>query len=322
MPTINSIVSQANMVSQLSTKFFPGNRDAANQSLLVAPSYGNFFNFLKSEFGGQPALTTLIENYSNNREAFSEKFQENLDSLQESSDKVKESAETESNETAENLDTDNDKNTGSTLSTLGEFAIGNIPPEQQNLANIPLQPPEKSRPEPPPPNDLQDFAKNYLTAETPNNNTTTTNTDEDSRVTEVRNLVNDFNATKSYLEENRGISNRMAALADNFNNGNLNESLNNIGISTNAQGYLSLNESTFNIALNNDSAGVNSALGSRGLASQLERNINLANFQGDKLFTSIMDFANKNVPDESESLYSNNAAYAKENTPQLFSVST
>jgi hypothetical protein len=327
MPTVNSIVSQANMVAHLSTKFFPGNREAANQSLLVAPGYGNFFNFLKSEFGGQPALTTLIENYSNNRETFSENFRENLESLQESSNKVKESAESEAAEnknedTAEIKDTDNDKNTGETLSTLGEFANGNIPPELRNLANIPLQPAANSGSEPPQKNSLQDFAKNYLTAETPKNNDNTSNADENSLISEVRNLVNDFNATKSYLDENRGVSNRMAALADNFNNSKLNGSLNNIGISTNSEGFLSLNESTFNDALNNDSESVNSALGSEGLAGKLEKNIELANFQGDRLFTSIMDFANKNAQDETESLYSNNAAYAKENTPRLFTMFT
>ncbi len=326
MPTVNSIVNQASMVSHLSTKFFPGNREAANQSMLVGPGYGNFFNFLNSEFGGQPALTNLIENYSKDRETFSENFRENLNSLQESSDKVKESAETESaddsDRTAEVADTDADNNTGAALSTLGEFANGNIPPERRNLANIPLRPQATPRPEPPPQNTLQNFAENYLTAETPNNNGSTPNAEENSRISEVRDLVRDFNATKSYLDENRGMSSRMSALANNFNNGNLNESLNDIGISTNAEGFLSLNESIFTYALNNNSEGVNSALGSEGLAGQLDRNIDLANFQGDRLFTSIMDFANRNAQDESESLYSNNAAYARENTPRLFTMFT
>lgn len=328
MPTISSVVNQANMVSHLSTKLFNGNREAANQSLLVAPGYNDFLNYLKSDFGGQPALTNLIQNYSNNRETFNETFQDNLNSLRESSDKVKESAQAEKVETAESkstevADTDNDNNTGAALSTLGEFANGNIPPERRNLANIPLQPQQPS----PQQNNLRniqntlrDFAENYLVAETSNRNTS--NAEENSMISEVRDLVRDFNATKSYLDENRGVSNRMAALARNFNNANLNETLNGIGISTNAQGFLSLNESIFNYAWNNDSEGVSSALGSEGLAGQLDRNIDLANFQGDRLFTSIMDFANRNAQDESESLYSNNAAYARENTPRLFTTFT
>ena len=135
--------------------------------------------------------------------------------------------------------------------------------------------------------------------------------------------MRDFNATKSYLDENRGVSSRMAALADNFgNNPDLNQSLSGIGISVNAQGFLSLNETIFNSALNNDSENVNSVLGSEGLAGQLDRNIDLANYQGDRLFTSIMDFANQRQQDETESLYGNNAAYAQENTPRIFAMFT
>ena len=325
MPSVNSVVNQASMVAHLSTKFFNGDRVAANNSLLVGPGYNGAFSFINSDFGGQPAITNLVENYTNNRQSFAENFKENLDSLQESSDKVKETADTETHETAEVADADNDQNTGAALSTLGEFAAGNIPPELRNLANIPIKPPDNSRPEPPTQNTLQNFAENYLTAENvnPNQTTTTQPTNEDSRVTDVKNLVRDFNATKSYLDENRGVSSRMAALADNFgNNQNLNQSLNEIGISVNAQGFLSLNESIFNAALNNDSDSVNSALGSEGLAGQLDRNIDLANFQGDRLFTSILDFANKNPQDESESLYSNSANYATENTPRLFAMFT
>ena len=316
MPTVSSVVNQASMIASLSPKFFGSNRAAANQSIIVGGGYNGFFNFLTSEFGGQPAITNLVENYQNNKETFDETFQENLDNLKESSEKVKETADTE-----EVVDVDNDQNTGSTLSTLGEFAAGNIPPELRNLANIPLQPQNNSRPQPPPPpqNALQNFAENYLTAENANNTAQTSN--ENSRLNDVRNLVRDFNATKSYLDENRGVSNRMAALADNFNNNNLNNSLNQIGISVNSQGFLSLNESTFSNALNNNSEVVNSTLGSGGLAGQLDRNIGLANFQRDRLFTSILSYANS-PQNESESLYSNRANYATENTPRLFAMLT
>jgi hypothetical protein len=330
MPTINAVVNQASMVSHLSTKFFNGNREAANQSLLVGPGYGNFFNFLTSEFGGQPALTNLVENYSNNRETFSENFRENLEALQESSEKVKESATPETSEDAEVAtvkDTDNDKNTGAALSTLGEFAAGNIPPELRNLANIPLQPADDPKPETPPKitNALQTFAQNYLTADKIRADVVenVTNINGNTRVSAIQNLVHNFNSAISYLYENRSVSDLMSALVDKFgNNQNLSASLNSIGISMNAQGFLSLNEGIFNSALANDSDSVNSILGSEGLTGQLEKNIDLANFQSDKLFTSIMDFAGKNARDDSESLYGNNANYAKENSPRLFTMFT
>ena len=98
--------------------------------------------------------------------------------------------------------------------------------------------------------------------------------------------------------------------------------MNEVGISVNAQGFLTLNEGIFNHALNNNSESVNSIIGSDGLAGQLDKNINLANYQSDKLFTSITDYANNQRQDDAESLYGNNAAYAKENSPRIFAMLT
>jgi len=330
MPTINSIVSQANMVAQLSTRYFDSNQ-AANDSVLVRPGYNTVFNFLKSDFGGQPALTNLIENYRDNRASFNDEMQENLNSLKESADKVKESAQAEvedTAETAEVADTDNDNNTGSTLSTLGEFAIDNIPPEQRNVP----PPKETTQPEPPPPpepktsmNALKNFAAEYLTAERIESDVleNISHINKNSRVSQIQNLVHDFNSAISYLYKNRSVSARLAALADKFgNNQNLAASLNSIGISIDAQGFLSLNESIFNSALNNNSESVNNILGSEGLAGQLDKNIDLANYQGDRLFSSILDYTNQRPQDDAESLYGNNANYARENTPRLFAMFT
>ena len=322
MPTVNAIASQFQRVAEVSTKFFGSNFKAANNSLLVQPEYSSISNLLKSQFGGQPALTNLIENYSDDRESFNETLRENIESLRESSSRVKESVKTETEEPVADVDADNDNNTGSALSTLGEFAVGNIPPQQRNLA---LRPQEAPRPEPPEKADeLQNFAQEYLTAENDENKigAIVENSDEDTRVSEVRDLVRNFNNAMSYLNENRGVSNRMAALADNFSNNNrLNESLSEIGISVSAQGFLALNETIFNHAINNNSDEVNSII-SEGLTDQLDKNINLANYQGDKLFTSILDFSGQRTQDDTESLYGNNAAYARENTPRFMAMLT
>ena len=323
MPTVGSVVSQASQVVGLSSKLFGGNRALANSSMMLQPALNTFANFLKSDFGGQPAITNLVENYNNNRETFSETMRENMETLQEASDKVKASSQNEGeNATPEVVDVDSDNNTGAALSTLGEFANGNIPPAERNIA-LAVKPKVAPRPEPTESNNnLQKFANEYLTAEK-SFTKTAPNPSEDSRVTDVRNLVQNFNSTKSYLDENRSVSSRMAALADNFGgNEKLNNSLNEIGISVNSQGFLALNESAFTSALNNNSEGVNSALGSNGLAGQLDRNINLANYQGDKLFTSITDFANNQRQDDAESLYGNNANYAQENSPRIFAMLT
>ena len=325
MPTINSVVSQAQEVFGLSSKVFGGNRALANSSILTQSAEVGFSNLLRSEFGGQPALTNLVENYSNNKETFDAAMKENMASLKESSDKVKAASESENNaESAKVADTDSDNNTGAALSTLGEFANGNIPPAERNLAlSIAARPKANTRPEPHEMqnNNLQKFANEYLTAEKPAKHSV--NSNEDSRVTDVKNLVQNFNSTMSYLNENRGMSSRMAALADRFSESTkVSDSLNEVGISANSQGFLTVNETALNSAFKNNSGEVNSVLGSNGFAGQLEKNINLANYQGDKLFTSITDFANQQRQDDAESLYGNNAAYAKENTPRIFEMTT
>ena len=392
MPTINAIANQASMVAGLSNRLFDGDVNAARNSALVGGIYGTLSNAINSEFGGQPALNNLIENYRERREAFQEELRENMDSLRNSTDRLRESTQAENSTTATATAT-TDENTGSTLSTLTEFARGNIPPQELNFivtARAAEQRTERTAPEPPavsrtsannfnnlnalnrpaaqtnttdetenataipaaaetanderanavaeenraaanPANNLNDFARNYLTAETEEIedveeiNAVVRDTAEDTRLNSVRNLVRDYNATVNYLNENRGVSNRMNALANNFRGNNaLNESLRNIGISANPTGELTINEAALNLALDNNSEGVNEILGSEGLAGQLERDINRANAQGERLFPNIVDFARQQQEDTAESLYTartqNTAAYAWENTGRLLST--
>ncbi len=153
MPTINSIVRQASMVASLSTKFFGSDFEAGRNSLLVGPSFGTLNNQVKSDFGGQPALTNMVENYQARRDAFSKELNDNMQSLKDSSEKLKESTGTEESttQTAEaTTDTDNDQNTGSTLSNLSGFASGNIPPQNRTAVaatnettQIPPPPPDE-----------------------------------------------------------------------------------------------------------------------------------------------------------------------------------
>lgn len=401
MPTINAIANQATMVAGLSNRLFDGDVNAARNSALVGGVYGTLSNAINSEFGGQPTLNNLIENYRERREAFQEELRENVDSLRNSADRLRDSTRAENTDNRTTATTnDADRNTGSTLSTLTEFARGNIPPQELNFLSAARneQRTERTAPEPPaanrnaannvnnlnaqvqnyrtaaaqtdeetatpipaaaetenttpaetareeranavaeenraaanPANNLNDFARNYLTAETEEVedveeiNAVARDNNEDNRLNNVRNLVRDYNATVSYLNENRGVSNRMSALANNLRNSNaINESLRNIGISVNQTGELTINETALNLALNNNSEGVNEILGSEGLAGRLERDINRANAQGESLFPNIVDFARDRQEDAAESLYTartqNTAAYAWENTGRLLSA--
>lgn len=325
MPTINTIANQARMVTDLSTRVFGLDFNAARNSALVGGTFDTLGNAVRSEFGGQPALNNLIESYQERREAFQEQLRENVDSLRDSADRLRETTQADTDtETATAIE-----NSGTTLSTLGEFARGNIPPQENNFVNTARTAERAQRTET---NNLNDFARNYLTAETTAETedveeiaAVAADTNEDARLNSVLNLVRDYNSTVNYLNENRGVSNRMGALANNVrNNAALNESLRNIGISVAQTGELTINETLLNLALNNDSEGVNEALGSEGLAGRLERDIDRANAQGERLFPNIVDFARERQEDTAESLYTantrNTAAYAWENTGRLLST--
>lgn len=357
MPTLGAIVNQSAMLADVSMKFLtPPNMPniKSEKSILAGKPFETLDEMVKKEFSAQPTLTNLLNNYTENKDNFGLALKENLDSLKNAADRLKDLMDAKEAEKKENAtgvleelaidsdDEDNDENTGSALSTLKGFAEENIPPEQRNLAGIPQVPEDDESkdsdsteqptpPEPPmqeteetvkPIRTLKDFAEVYLSAEQ-NTEETVQNADEDSRVTDVKNLIRDFNSMLTYLNKNRGMSNLMSALADNFgNNKDLTKSLEDIGVSVDAEGFLSLNESILNSALERDADEVSSVLGSEGLAGQLDRSINLANYQGDRLFTSVLEYLNQKVQDDAESLYANNANYAKENTPRFFAVST
>ncbi len=345
MPTINSIVRQANMAAEFSVKFFGTNFQAANNSMLFRSSAETMGALFRSEFGGQPALNNLIENYREQRQNFNQGLRENLDSLRDSAEKLRESTknDTDSDTTTTTTNATNNNNTGSTLSTLGEFARGNVPPQDRNIATAatnnnerrtaPENPTNTRAENVPPSNDLTTFANEYLTADETEEaddvleiDAVARDDNADNRLNNVRNLVRDYNATVNYLNQNRGLSSRVSALANNFGNRALTESLNSIGISVNRNGELSVNEEVLSRALNNDAEGVNQILGSEGLTGRLERDVNLANAQQDRLFPNVADYAGNRREDYAENLYTtrtiNTAAYAWENTARLLAMLT
>lgn len=301
MPTVNSMVNQNNLVASVSRKFFGLNMQAANNSLLTSAPIQTGANFLKSEFGGQPALTDMVENYNDDKNSFRQQFQEAMESLRESADKLKSSVQVE-----ENNDDDNDENTGSTLSTLAEFNQGNIPPHERMFVesnrstptpeNIPDENRSAAATAPPPPEDrFNNFVRDYLVSDDEEETQTLS---ENNQMAMVQNLVNNYNSAVSYLNENSGLSNRMSALASNFGgNALLEQSLGNIGISVDAFGNISINESVLENALKENSSAVETFLG------RLAHDVDLANYQGDRLFPNILDYANDRREDETESLY-------------------
>lgn len=129
---------------------------------------------------------------------------------------------------------------------------------------------------------LERFAERYLVTENPDrqninavqnfNNTRQENAG--ANLNNVRNLVDRIDNAVNYFNENRGVSNRMSALAANFNR---------------------LRDDIRNVNENPDTVN--------DLANHLERNIDLANSQRDNLFTNVADYVNNERVEPTESLY-------------------
>ena len=140
--------------------------------------------------------------------------------------------------------------------------------------------------------------------------------------------MNTFNSTVDYLNENRGVSNRMNALATNFgDNDNLTQSLDSVGISVNEGGKLRVNEDRLADALSEDSSNVNAVLGQKGLAGRLNRNVDLAKSQRENLFPTVTDYAGGKREEPTESLYTaktakKTAEHSKENAGHFLNMTT
>lgn len=385
MPSVTAIANQTRKVIEVSQKFFQPsleNKTLPNMtqgSLRNPPIYARenlanvdtswitagviqtSSNLIRSDHTGRPTITNFINNYREMRENFAETLRENMKALREASEQLRDSrkdAETQENERSRNSEEtqpQREDEPRTSLSTLDDFATGNVPPQEQNIANANAEriaagitdqrnaqnesergqsinrPIVRTNLAPRRQQDrITEFAQNYLTPEneTPKGSAIA-RIDENDRLGMLEGLVREYNTALSYLNENRGMSNRMSALANRFSNGgDLAEALGNIGISVNEFGALSINEQRLAAALDRNSEGVNEVLGDRGLAGRLERNVNIADRQGANLFPTITEYLEEQEEqreDEAESLYTlgmfNTATYSRNNN-RLFNVFT
>lgn len=344
MPTINSMVQRNDMLANVSYRYFKSDSEAAEKSMLISAPIKTSADFLKSDFGGQPALTNLVENYSADREDFQEKIQDKLDSLQESSERLKDSVQ----EDTEKISATSEENSaGSNLSTLKEFAKDNVPPRAKILTFQPRQEKtdntsevadqlekirERRAEEKAQRDRITEFAENYLTADKEEDDgegmlDETPKTSEENTVERVQNMVRSYNSVLSYLNENRDMSNKISALASNFNAGEvLQNSLSSIGISSDASGELKVDTARLLNALEENPDRVISLLGSTGLSGQLDRSVSLANHQSGNLFPTIDEYAGEEKFEQWEYLYAANntttANYAQERPRNILNTFT
>lgn len=122
----------------------------------------------------------------------------------------------------------------------------------------------------------------------------------------VKDFVNDYNSAVKFFSDNKSVSKRMELLGNAFGDTTYRAaSYAAIGLTTNSDGSISINESKLAEAIVNDPGKVSTVLGADGLAGKAESHISYANGQREQLFPT----AEKMLGDElsAAALYTGNA---------------
>lgn len=122
----------------------------------------------------------------------------------------------------------------------------------------------------------------------------------------VKDFVNDYNSAVKFFSDNRAVSKRMEMLGNAFGDTTYRAaSYAAIGLTTNSDGSITINEEKLAQAIVNDPGKVLTVLGAEGLAGKAESHISYANSQREQLFPA----AEKMLGDElsAAALYTGNA---------------
>lgn len=150
--------------------------------------------------------------------------------------------------------------------------------------------------------------------------TTTTETDKDGNVTKtttyskelqaavdtVKEFVNSYNDAVKFFGDHKDVSKRIDQMANTFGDTTYRAALyDSIGLTTNSNGSLSINEDKLVNTILNDPNKISSVLGKDGLAGKTESHISFANSQADKLFPTADEMLGDQL--ETASLYTGKA---------------
>lgn len=150
--------------------------------------------------------------------------------------------------------------------------------------------------------------------------TTTTNTDKDGVTTTtttyskdlqaaldtVKSFVDDYNSAVKFFGEHKEISKRIGQMATTFGDTTYRAAnYSSIGLMTNSDGSLTIDEAKLADTILNDPNKVSSILGKDGLAGKAENHISFANSQSDKLFPTAKEMLGDQI--ETASLYTGKA---------------
>lgn len=353
MPTVNAVARQVELTADVSVKLFRDDFQRSARSILITGSLDTAANLTlvkdpkealstdstlingpidtaadmkKSDFGLHPNVSEKLDTYEEERENFNSEFDETMSSLRQSVDRLEINLQDKAGvvSTLQNvaaLENAETENNGEDFWSEDTEQVADDE-QAQDAQNYEMRPVER----------FENFVAEYLISETPDSSETAQNLnaaqDENTALSNVKNFVNTFNSTVDYLNENRGVSNRMNALATNFgDNDNLTQSLDSVGISVNEGGKLRVNEDRLADALSEDSSNVNAVLGQKGLAGRLNRNVDLAKSQRENLFPTVTDYAGGKREEPTESLYTaktakKTAEHSKENAGHFLNMTT
>ena len=148
------------------------------------------------------------------------------------------------------------------------------------------------------------------TTDTDKNGVTTTTTtyskDLQAALDTVKNFVDDYNSAVKFFGEHKDVSKRIEQMATTFGDTTYRSAnYSSIGLMTNSDGSITINEAKLADTILNDPSKVSSILGKDGLAGKAESHISFATSQADKLFPTAKEMLGDQI--DTASLYTGKA---------------
>ncbi len=324
MPTINKTVDNAFMQKEISRSFqnrkplavtSPQETETRSNSLIGTNSPAEEKDYISEMVGSRTERNHAVRDYDEDKASFQSGLNEKMSSLKKSNSNLKGlNAAAADTGTGSQMQAAGNKNgMGNLTTSRGQTAGAGLmgKQEQGGLSALWQRDAEETENTA---DRVQEPQKDAAGRETPG---TAENSQEiPSRVQEdvaaVREFVQDYNETVSYLNEGRDMSRGMSRLADSFEDSEgISDSLNQIGVSLRSDGGLQVDESKLTSALSEQPERVEAALGEEGLAGRLDQKLEMASRQADRVYPSIRDAVGGESQDSAREMYADDSRFAK-----------
>lgn len=288
MPNLNTMVQNTVDKVGLQGKLWskvPNNRSllgtAANKSLVNTAPSENYKDFAEQFTGERRPPKSKVQDYDEDRKSFQSDFKSRMESLKKANSEIK-----------------------SLGSGKGQSEVAARKASQSEAQQSRVSQDDETAVY------LRDKESRPATAEKNSSDQGTDgNVKEDMEA--IQGFVKEYNSTVSYFNEGREVSGRFSALASSFNDsGTFPGSLDKIGISVNSDGQLSVDSSKLAESLTDNPTGVSEALGAEGLAGRVERKVEMASGQTEKLFPPPTEALGGGVSSSVKSMYGSDSSVA------------